>query len=302
VIQRAAVRQITSMRIDIGKALPLAFAFAFSLGAACDTEQHQLGGKDNELGGGSGAGGSASGNDAETAADAAMDGRYSQGIYACCAKGENRSCCPPESLPDPSIGRTATCFAYGGVRGDCTGEGETLEAKDICSICCPGLTRLEVCDRVAPPGLFVCGACGNGECGPGESACNCPADCSSCSCASSPLFPGSSLVAGRLELDCYCRNFSCPSYEQSRNPDQCAEIPQLSVSTYSNCDLIQIEIGGGYSGTAYTYHATTHELLGVYVYSDIPSFACEERTVGALVAGIRPFPDCTLLERVNVCE
>ena len=109
--------------------------------------------------------------------DAAVDGRYSQGTYSCCAKGEERTCCPPDSLPDPSIGRTATCFTYGGARGDCTGEGESLEAKDICSICCPGLTRLEICDTQAPPSLFVCGACGNGVCGPGENVCNCAADC-----------------------------------------------------------------------------------------------------------------------------
>jgi hypothetical protein len=300
---------MTSMKIDNRKVLPLALALA--LGAACDTEHHQLGGNDNELDGGSGAGGSGGASNAGnagtagtagTAADAAFEGRYSQGIYSCCAKGEGKTCCPPDSLPDPSIGRTATCFAYGGVRGDCTGEGETLEGKDICSICCPGLTRLEICDREAPPSVFVCGACGNGECGPGESACNCPADCSSCSCTSSPLFPGSSLVAGRLDLGCYCQSSSCPSYEQSRNLDQCARVPQLWVSTYSDCDLIQVEIGGGYSDRAYTYDATTHELVGVYAYSDVPSFACADSTVGALVAGIRPFPGCTLLERVNVCE
>jgi hypothetical protein len=124
-------------------------------------------------------GGSTSeGSGGDSSTDAAVDGRYTQGIYSCCAKGEERSCCPPESLPDPSVGRTATCFTYGGVRGDCTPEGEQLEAKDICSICCPGLTRLEICDPSFPPSAFVCGACGNGECGPGESACNCPADCS----------------------------------------------------------------------------------------------------------------------------
>src|SRR5215204_4863019 len=121
---------MTSMKNDIRNALPLALALALGLSAACDTEHHELGGKDTGLDGGSGAGGSGSGG---TTADAEVDGRYSQGIYTCCAKGEERTCCPPESLPDPSIGRLATCFRYGGVRGDCTGEGETLEGKDICS-------------------------------------------------------------------------------------------------------------------------------------------------------------------------
>jgi hypothetical protein len=118
--------------------------------------------------------GSVQGGDA--IADVVPDGRYTQGVYSCCAKGEGLACCPPESLPDPSIGRIATCFQYGGVRGDCVTEGEDLEAKDICSICCPGLTRLENCVGL-PPSNFFCGACGNGVCGPGENTCNCPADC-----------------------------------------------------------------------------------------------------------------------------
>jgi len=118
-----------------------------------------------------------SGQMVDGSADGAADGRYSQGVYTCCAKGEGIGCCPPESLPDPSIGRTATCFSYGGVYDDCVPEGEELEAKVICAICCPGLTRLEACEQPLPS-VFVCGACGNGVCGPGESACNCPADCS----------------------------------------------------------------------------------------------------------------------------
>lgn len=111
-------------------------------------------------------------------ADASAGGRYSQGVYSCCAKGEGLACCPRESLPDPSIGRTATCFAYGGTRHDCAGPGETFDGKDICSICCPGLMRLASCDPNAPISVFVCAACGDGTCGPGEGKCNCPEDCS----------------------------------------------------------------------------------------------------------------------------
>ena len=130
-----------------------------------------------EAGEGVGAGSGADGD--------AASGRYSQGVYSCCAEGEGRTCCSPETLPDPKVGRTATCFQYGGVRGACVAQGNTLEAKDICSTCCPGLTRIEsservdggTCEPTAPPSVFVCAACGDGVCGAGENACNCPGDC-----------------------------------------------------------------------------------------------------------------------------
>jgi hypothetical protein len=112
-------------------------------------------------------------------------GRYRQGVYLCCAKGEGRTCCPPDTLPDPSTNRSATCFEYGGVTRDCTHEGHTMSARDICSKCCDGTKRLEAvapgkdgtCEEYAPPGIFICGACGDAICGPGENRCNCPSDC-----------------------------------------------------------------------------------------------------------------------------
>ena len=113
----------------------------------------------------------------DAADDVPANGRYTQGVYSCCAKGEGISCCPPDSLPDPTIGRTATCFPYGGAYEDCVPEGGELEAKVICAICCPGLMRLQNCGTNFPS-VFLCGACGDGVCGPGEMACNCPADCS----------------------------------------------------------------------------------------------------------------------------
>jgi hypothetical protein len=124
--------------------------------------------------------------------DALPDGAYWSGVYLCCGEGQGRSCCPPEMLPDPAAGRSAKCFQYGGVRGACTGAGETLEAKDICSTCCPGLKRIEMlvpaeagpisvsdasCTDDAPPSVFRCTACGDGTCGDGENVCNCPEDC-----------------------------------------------------------------------------------------------------------------------------
>jgi len=126
-----------------------------------------------------------SGGEASDAGGDASSGRYRSGPYTCCAEGEGRSCCPPETLPDPSAGRTATCFQYGGVRGACTGAGGTLEAKDVCAICCAGLTRISLdapgdggaCESTAPPSLFLCAACGDGVCSEGENRCNCPGDC-----------------------------------------------------------------------------------------------------------------------------
>jgi len=127
-------------------------------------------------------------------------------------------------------------------------------------------------------------------------------DGSSCSCSSGPLFAGSALIAGRSSLACYCRDRRCPSYDDSLSTEFCGQVPQIAVSTYSDCDLIQIENGGGYTSSSFTYDATTHELVGAYTASDIPTFPCGDSTVYALVAGVRPFPGCTLRERVNLCE
>jgi hypothetical protein len=118
---------------------------------------------------------------------AAVDGRYSQGVYLCCAPGEDRDeACPPDTLPDPDHGRSATCFGYGGVGGACTVAGDMLEGKDICATCCDDLVRIDnsapvgaggACEETAPPSLLVCAACPDGTCGTGENKCNCPADC-----------------------------------------------------------------------------------------------------------------------------
>jgi hypothetical protein len=72
----------------------------------------------------------------------------------------------------------------GGPYDGCRQEGEELNAKVIGAACCEGLIRIEatqfrdggICEPV-PPDLKVCTRCGNGQCGPGESPCNCPQDC-----------------------------------------------------------------------------------------------------------------------------
>lgn len=133
------------------------------------------------VGGGGGGGATAGGGGA-----AGDDGTYQQGVYTCCGEGKGLECCPPGSLPDPGSGKTATCFQYGGVVGACTAEGDVLEAKDICALCCGTLVRIESsapssdgasCEETAPPSVLVCAACGDGVCGLGENECNCPSDC-----------------------------------------------------------------------------------------------------------------------------
>lgn len=103
-------------------------------------------------------------------------GRYTQGVYSCCAKGEGTACCEGKGQ--------GACFAYGGIYKDCVSAGGEIEGKVICGLCCPGLTRgshdIEMkgaCVRVGPVSIGVCIACGDGKCGSGENRCNCPADC-----------------------------------------------------------------------------------------------------------------------------
>jgi hypothetical protein len=91
------------------------------------------------------------------------------GVYRCCLPGEGTSCCKGTA--------TGTCFQYGGISGTCTTEGDSFEAKDICSGCCEGLVRVPDCD--GPPSVLRCTRCGDGSCGPGEDSCNCAADCGS---------------------------------------------------------------------------------------------------------------------------
>lgn len=109
-----------------------------------------------------------------------------QGVYRCCGEGLGESCC--DGIPK------GTCFAFGGVGERCAEEGEEVDAKDICAVCCDKLSRVpatrrgtsvapaldglvEGCDPSPIPSLFVCLACGDGLCGVGETLCNCPEDC-----------------------------------------------------------------------------------------------------------------------------
>jgi hypothetical protein len=117
-----------------------------------------------------------------TRADAGTTGRYTQGVYTCCAEGEGTDCC---------VGTAAgTCFRYGGVLGQCVELGGSLNRKDICSLCCEDLKWVPIVDAVpvseeyptgcsiaVPPDTFVCLPCGDRVCTEGENRCNCPEDC-----------------------------------------------------------------------------------------------------------------------------
>jgi hypothetical protein len=80
---------------------------------------------------------------------------------------------PPGVAPPPTAAPTLAC----------AGEGQVIAGP---AICCEGLSRvdfykgsmirLDACE-LENKGRATCVRCGNGRCGPGENACNCPADC-----------------------------------------------------------------------------------------------------------------------------
>jgi hypothetical protein len=124
-------------------------------------------------------GGDAEGRDGASPQDVREeDGRYMSGAALCCAAGEGRACCGGRA--------PGTCFQYGGTTATCAPEGATIDAHDVCATCCAGLTRIGTeahdpgfggCHAALPPGAFLCTRCGDGACGVGENACNCPTDC-----------------------------------------------------------------------------------------------------------------------------
>jgi len=79
------------------------------------------------------------------------------------------------------FGETATsCPADCGTLENCTAEGEIKKMRG--PVCCQGLTMVQNCgdgDILGCPndGSSRCTRCGNGTCGTGENAYNCPADC-----------------------------------------------------------------------------------------------------------------------------
>ena len=91
-----------------------------------------------------------------------------------CGAGENSCNC----RTDCSAGSTSS-------RPSCTSEGGIVSEATGLIRCCAGLTSVPNIGRM-PNGLCteialtsVCVQCGDGQCGTGETACNCPQDCSS---------------------------------------------------------------------------------------------------------------------------
>lgn len=109
---------------------------------------------------------------------------YMDGVYACCGEGEGTECC---GAAEPGM-----CFEYGGIYQGCVADGENLEGKVICAICCSGQAAREPMVETTetydgypagcgpgeePPSLLICVTCGDGICGDGENVCVCPEDC-----------------------------------------------------------------------------------------------------------------------------
>ncbi len=67
----------------------------------------------------------------------------------------------------------------------CVGEGQKIKWDDYTSECCRGLNKIndpsgfsDDCNAMILSNGNVCAKCGDGNCGLGESKCNCPRDCS----------------------------------------------------------------------------------------------------------------------------
>ena len=83
----------------------------------------------------------------------------------------------------------------------CLHAGETMAAPATARAAARGSKPIEGAITTGPggcaypdPSLWVCAACGDGQCGLGENPCNCPADCTNESCT-----PGAT-------RDCECNN------------------------------------------------------------------------------------------------
>jgi hypothetical protein len=107
-------------------------------------------------------------------------------LPACSALLAGCSAPPEYALPRPDPPGTVLLPPPAGAADvACAGEGEVL-AADAGAGCCMGLgpvpfykgsvIRLDTCEPEGK-GRATCLRCGDGRCGKGENACNCPADC-----------------------------------------------------------------------------------------------------------------------------
>jgi hypothetical protein len=97
----------------------------------------------------------------------------------------------------------------------------------------------------------------------------------------------------------------CLSYEQSTDVGKYSMGFGPVVRTYAGCNLVEVDPGTGYAGTAFTYDATSHRLVGAYTFSDIGSYDCSGQRADSLVGGIKAFsdfPDCELTDTAYICQ
>ncbi len=127
-----------------------------------------------------------------------------------CGAGENPCNCPQDCD-----------FAQ-----DCIEDGGSWAVTADAPDCCNGLTQIG-CDAPNAQGIcqgctgsFYCTQCGNGECGPGETYCNCSSDCEA------PLLcveEGESGTVGPNALDCCDGLVSVGCSEPEGDPAECSE-------------------------------------------------------------------------------
>lgn len=108
----------------------------------------------------------------------------------------SRSSSPYSSSSSPFSSSSSSSVA-------CIQEGKTGPVIQFPPSCCTGLKKISVAVAngdmcIMNAGSFLCTKCGDGKCGTGENACNCPADCPRPSSSSSSRSSASSVATGNL--------------------------------------------------------------------------------------------------------
>ena len=126
--------------------------------------------------------------------------------------------CDAQDLPHDDCVGEWTCSANQcswQCGSSCVAEGGSVPVVPNAPECCPGLGNVP-CDAPDADGVCqscdgasLCVACGNGQCGPGENPCNCPADCTNgpvdlCALA------GGTCAAQCADGDTVVANAGCP--------------------------------------------------------------------------------------------